>query len=92
MKRRKFVAGLAAVATSSALSPLASRAQQSAMPEVGYLSSRSPGEFAAVVAAFRQGLGESGYVVGQNVAIEYRWAEGNYDRLPTLAAELVSLG
>jgi putative ABC transport system substrate-binding protein len=91
MKRRKFIAGLAAVATSSVLSPLASRAQQSGMPVVGYLSSRSPGESAAVVAAFRQGLGESGYVVGQNVAIEYRWAEGNYDRLATLAAELVGL-
>ncbi len=91
MKRRKFIAGFATVATSSVLSPLVSRAQQPGMPVVGYLSSRSPGESAAVVAAFRQGLGESGYVVGQNVAIEYRWAEGNYDRLPTLAAELVSL-
>lgn len=91
MKRRKFIAGFAAFATSSVLSPLVSRAQQSGMPVVGYLSSRPPGESAAVVAAFRQGLGESGYVVGQNVAIEYRWAEGNYDRLPTLAAELVSL-
>jgi putative ABC transport system substrate-binding protein len=91
MKRRKFIAGFTAVAASTALPPLTSRAQQSGMPVVGYLSSRSPGESAAVVAAFRQGLGESGYVVGQNVAIEYRWAEGNYDRLPILAAELVTL-
>jgi putative ABC transport system substrate-binding protein len=71
--------------------PLVARAQQSAVPVVGYLSSRSPGESAAVVAAFRQGLGEAGFTVGQNVAIEYRWAEGHYDRLPALAAELVNL-
>ena len=89
MKRREFIAGFGAVAGSSFLLPIASRAQT--MPVVGYLSSRSPGESEAVVAAFRQGLGEAGYVVGQNVAIEYRWAEGNYDRLPALAAELVGL-
>jgi len=91
MKRREFIAGLGAVATSSFVRPLAVRAQQSPMPVVGYLSSRSPGESEAVVSAFRQGLGESGYVVGQNVAIEYRWAEGNYERLAALAAELVGL-
>src|SRR5882724_12192398 len=91
MKRREFIAGLGAVTTSSFLLPIASPAQPSATPVVGYLSSRSPGESEAVVAAFRQGLGEAGYVVGQNVAIEYRWAEGNYDRLPALAAELVGL-
>ncbi|THD49732.1 MAG: ABC transporter substrate-binding protein [Bradyrhizobium sp.] len=91
MKRREFIVGFGALTSSSLLSSLDARAQQMATPVVGYLSSRSPGESAAVVAAFRQGLGESGYVVGQNVAIEYRWAEGNYDRLPTLAAELVSL-
>lgn len=91
MKRRELIASLGAVAASCFLSPLTSRAQQSAMPVVGYLSSRSPDESAAVVSAFRQGLGESGYVVGQNVAIEYRWAEGRYDRLPPLAAELVDL-
>jgi hypothetical protein len=58
---------------------------------VGFLSSRSPGEAATVVAAFHQGLAETGYVQGQNLAIEYRWAEGRYDRLPVLAAELVGL-
>src|SRR5260221_11543942 len=87
MRRRTFIAGLGATVTW----PLAARGQQSAMPVVGFLSSRSPGESAAVVAAFRQGLGEAGVTVGQNVAIEYRWAEGRYDRLPALAAELVNL-
>jgi putative ABC transport system substrate-binding protein len=91
MKRREFIAGFGAITSSSFLLPMASRAQQSAMPVVGYLSSRSPGESAGVVSAFLQGLRESGHVVGQNVAIEYRWAEGNYERLPALAAELVGM-
>ena len=60
------------------------------MPVVGFLSGRSPGEAASAVDAFRQGLGEFGYIEGQNVTIEYRWAEGHYDRLPALAAELVA--
>jgi len=70
--------------------PLAVRAQQKAMPVIGFLSSEAPGSFATLVAAFRQGLGESGYVEGQNVAIEYRWAEGRYYRLTALAVDLVA--
>ena len=91
MKRREFIAQLGAVAISCAVWPLAARAQQSAMTVIGFLSSRSPGESEAVAAAFRKGLAEAGFVVGQNVAVEYRWAEGHYDRLPTFAAELVGL-
>src|SRR5690348_12551557 len=86
MRRREFITLLAASAWS-----LVARGQQPAMPVVGFLSSRSPGESAGVVAAFRQGLGETGFVEGQNLAIAFRWAEGHYDRLPALAAELVNL-
>src|SRR5262245_47446094 len=64
-------------------------AQQKAVPVVGFLSSVSPGPFGSYMAAFRRGLSQTGWVEGQNVAIEYRWAEGQYDRLPALAADLV---
>ncbi len=83
--RREFLIGLGA----ATLWPLAARAQQKRVPVIGFLGSASPGPYAPNVAAFRQGLAEAGYVEGQNVAIEYRWAEGSYDRMPELAAGLV---
>ena len=87
MKRRTFIAALGSAAAGSVMA----RAQQSAIPVVGFLSSRSLGESAGVVAAFRRGLGEVGVIEGQNLIIAFRWAEGRYDRLPALAAELVNL-
>jgi putative ABC transport system substrate-binding protein len=88
MRRRELILLLSGALTAAR----ALRAQQKAIPVIGYLHFGSPGPYASFVAAFREGLGETGYVEGQNVAIEYRWAEGHYDRLPTLAADLVGRG
>ena len=86
MRRRDFISFLAGGMT---VWPLALRAQRKSMPVIGFLSGRSAGASASLVAAFHRGLSETGYVEGQNVKIEYRWAEGRYDRLPALAADLV---
>ena len=84
MTRREFITLLGGAA---ATWPLAARAQQSTMPIIGYLSARSPDDTTHLVEAFRRGLKETGFIDGQNVTVEYRWALGQYGRLPAIAAE-----
>ena len=88
MRRREFIAGLG----SAAAWPLAAHAQQPAMPVIGFVYLGSADAYAGYVAAFRKGLGETGYVEGQNVTVEYYWLEGQYDRVPALVTDMVRRG
>jgi putative ABC transport system substrate-binding protein len=85
-RRREFICLFSGVVVAS---PLAARAEQSPIPVIGFLNGASPDGYAPMAAAFRQVLKETGYIDGQNVTTEYRWAEGHYDRLPVMAADLV---
>jgi putative ABC transport system substrate-binding protein len=87
LRRRELIAGLGGAVTAW---PLAARAQRPTMPLVGFINSESSGGYAFLRDSFRQGLKETGYVEGQNVAVEYRWAEGQYDRQLVMAREFVS--
>jgi putative ABC transport system substrate-binding protein len=86
MRRRELIIGAGA----AIFRPCAAGSQQNALPIIGFLSSRSPEDSSAQMAGFRQGLAEMSYVEGENLVIEYRWARGDYERLPALAADLVS--
>src|SRR5439155_18205421 len=86
MRRREFIG----IAGGAAVWPLAARAQQPQMPMIGYISGGSASFYQSILPAFREGLREQGYIEGQNVTIEYRWAEGDYDRLPAFVTEFVS--
>jgi putative ABC transport system substrate-binding protein len=90
MRRREFITLLGGTAVKPTLRPLVACAQQSASPEIGFMSARSLEDSVYVLASFHKGLEEGGFVDGRNVKIEYRWARGDYDRLPAFAAEFVS--